>query len=177
MGNRRLGLGRIEKLIENLKRELSLGGSTLVGAKKKLISCGNTTTTLTADDSGAICILDNSAASTIVLPAPQVGLEFTVITVVSAAANHTIKTNTLNTDGFLGGVTVSSTTASKNAAFAADADGSNDFITLGVSSNSTGGASGSRLHLVCLDGENWAVEGQLVGVGATMATPFGDAEQ
>mgnify|MGYP003118134752 FL=1 len=177
MGNRRIGLARFEKLIENLKREINLGQATLVGDKVKVLSCGNTTTTLTADQSGAYCLFDNANASTVILPAPQAGLEYTFITVVSAAADHVIKTNTLNTDGFLGGVSISSTTASKNDAFPADADGSNDHITLGHSSNSTGGAAGSRLHVVCIDGENWAVDGQLVGVGATMATPFGDAQQ
>tara|TARA_Y100000593_G_scaffold84297_1_gene159551 strand:+ start:1964 stop:2497 length:534 start_codon:yes stop_codon:yes gene_type:complete len=177
MGNRRLSINRFEKLFESLSRELQLNQSTLVGQKVRVKSVGNTTTTLTADDSGCVCLFDNSAASTVILPAPQAGLEFTFITTVTAAADHVIRTSTLNTDGFLGGVSISSTTASKAAAFAADADGSNDFITLGHSSNSTGGAAGSRVHVTCIDGENWAVDGQLAGVGSTMATPFGDAQQ
>ena len=173
MGTKRIGLARIEALMENLKREIAWGQSTLVGQKVRVKSVGNATTTLTADDSGCYCLFDNAAASTVILPTPAVGLEFTFVTTVTATADHVIKTATLNTDGFLGGVITNSTTADNADCFSADADGSNDFITL--NGGTTGGLAGSRIHLICIDGENWAVDGQLVATG-TAATCFGDAQ-
>jgi len=172
MGTKRVGLARTQALIENLKRELQLNQSVIVGQKVKVKSVGNATTTLTAKDSGCYCLFDNSAASTVILPAPQVGLEFTFVTTVTCVADHVIRTGTLNTDGFLGGVVSCSGGASADS-FTADADGSNDFITLNGST--TGGLAGTRVHVVCIDGENWAVDGQIVTTG-TSATPFGDAQ-
>ena len=173
MGTKRIGLARTQALIENLKRELKMNQSTLVGQKLKVKSVGDGTTTLVAGDSGCYCLFDNAAASTVILPAPAVGLEFTFVTTVTATADHVIKTATLNTDGFLGGVLTNSTTAGQADCFSADADGSNDFITMNGST--TGGLAGSRIHLVCIDGENWAVDGQLVATG-TAATCFGDVQ-
>lgn len=170
---KRLGLARMEALLENLKRELSLGQATLVGHKKKVKTMSTSGTTLTVGDSGAYCLFAAAATTTVTLPAPQVGLEFTFVTTVTATGDHVIRTATLNTDGFLGGVITNSTTAGQADCFSADADGSNDFITLNGST--TGGLAGSRIHVVCIDGENWAVDGQLVGSG-TAATCFGDAQ-
>ena len=172
---KRMGLARVQNLLENLKREIQLGeGTRFVGSKVRVKSVGNATTTLTAADSGCYCLFDNAAASTVVLPAPAAGLEFTFVTTVTATADHVIKTATLNTDGFLGGVITNSTTADNSDCFSADADGSNDFITL--NGGTTGGLAGSRIHVVCIDGENWAVDGQLVASGGTVATCFGDAQ-
>ena len=38
MGTKRVGLARTQALIQNLKRELTMGGSTLVGDKRKLLA-------------------------------------------------------------------------------------------------------------------------------------------
>ena len=174
MGTKRVGLARVEALVENLKRELSLGQATLVGHKKNVKTMSTSGTTLTADDSGSYCLFAAAAETIVTLPAPQVGLEFTFVTTVTATGDHVIRTATLNTDGFLGGVITNSTTADNSDCFSADADGSNDHITLNGST--TGGLAGTRVHLVCIDGENWAVDGQIVASGGTVATPFGDAQ-
>ena len=164
----------MEALLEAQAREIAWGGSTsFTGVKRTVVSVGNATTTLTAAQSGAYCLFDNAAASTVILPAPAAGLEFTFITTVTATADHVIRTATLNTDGFLGGVLTNSTTAGQADCFSADADGSNDFITLNGST--TGGLAGSRIHVCCIDGENWAVDGQLVATG-TAATCFDDSQ-
>ena len=68
MGTKRIGLARVEALMENLKREIAWGQSTLVGQKLRVKSVGNATTTLTADDSGCYCLFDNATASTVILP-------------------------------------------------------------------------------------------------------------
>ena len=172
MGTKRLGLARTKALLENLKREIQLNQATLVGQKAKVLTMSNGLA-LTADDSGAYCLFAAAGATAVTLPTPQVGLTFTFFTTVTATADHVIKTATLNTDGFLGGCISNSTTVTKADAFSADADASNDHITLNGST--TGGLAGSRLTLVCIDGENWAVSGQLVCSGDP-ATPFDDAQ-
>ena len=83
MGSKRLGLARTQALIENLKRELQLNQSTVVGGKQKVIALTNATTTaktLTAADSGALITLDpstNTATTiTVTMPTPEAGLTF-----------------------------------------------------------------------------------------------------
>ena len=172
MGTKRVGLARTKALLENLKREIQLNQATLVGQKAKVLTMSNGLV-LSANDSGAYCLFAAAGATAVTLPAPQVGLTFTFITTVTATADHVIRTATLNTDGFLGGVMSNSDTVTKADSFSADADGSNDFITL--NGGTTGGAAGSRITVVCIDGENWAVSGQLICL-ADPATPFGDAQ-
>jgi hypothetical protein len=47
MGTKRVGLARMEALMENLKREIQLNQAVLVGQKVSVKSVGNATTTLT----------------------------------------------------------------------------------------------------------------------------------
>ena len=140
--------------------------------KVNVIASGGGASVLSADDSGAFCLFDTAATSSFQLPAPAVGLEFTFVNTITCVADHVIRTNTLDTDGFLGGVVSCSGGASADS-FAADADGSNDHITFNGST--TGGIAGTRLHVVAIDSENWAVDGQIVTTG-TSATCFGDAQ-
>jgi len=142
--------------------------------KVNVIANGGTAKVLSADDSGAVCLFDTAGASSFQLPAPVAGLEFTFVNTITCTADHVIKTNTLDTDGFLGGVGSTNTTiASGGDAFNADADGSNDHITLDGST--TGGLAGTRIHVVAIDTENWAVDGLVISTG-TSATCFGDAQ-
>ena len=151
---------------------LDLKATKLQGAMVNVISVGNATTTLRKDQSGSYCLFDNAAASTVILPTPEAGLEYTFVTTVTATADHVIRTATLDTDGFLGGVVSVSAGASADS-FAAASSGANDFITLNGST--TGGIAGTRIHVCCIDGENWAVDGQVLTTG-TSATPFGNAQ-
>ena len=58
---KRMGLARVQNLLENLKREINFGaGTRFVGAKVRVKSVGNATTTLTAADSGCYCLFDNA---------------------------------------------------------------------------------------------------------------------
>ena len=69
MGTKRIGLARVEALMENLKRELALSGeTTLVGYKRK-VTAVTADTTLAAADSGAIIQVNPAAATLIQLPA------------------------------------------------------------------------------------------------------------
>tara|TARA_R110000824_G_scaffold3394_9_gene16175 strand:- start:929 stop:1390 length:462 start_codon:yes stop_codon:yes gene_type:complete len=79
---KRLSLGRLEALIEGLKREIQLNQSTLVGAAQKVISVtgAGTTKVLSASDSGAVILLGGADACTATLPKVKEGLNFTFYT-------------------------------------------------------------------------------------------------
>ena len=88
MGTKRIGLARIEALIENLKRDLALGGATLGGVKKSVISLDNAaaavTRTLANTESDAVVFVNitsdtGSRGVNIILPAPEAGLQYHVV--------------------------------------------------------------------------------------------------
>ena len=88
MGTKRIGLARIEALVENLKRDLALNGSTL-HYKKANSSPTGTSTQLTAADSGKVIFMDASSANTITLPAvanTEAGWHVKVILTATGAA-------------------------------------------------------------------------------------------
>ena len=171
-------MGHFDKLQAKkvVANNVDLSG-TLKGDRREVVANGGTDVVLSSGQSGAVCLFDTAGASSFTLPAPSPGLNFTFITTVLATADHVIKVNTENTDGFLGGMIGASTTQAKSDAFSADADGSNDVITLGHSSAATGGGAGNMVYCCAIDTENWAVMGMIHGVGSTLATPFGDAQQ
>ena len=87
MGTKRVGLARIEALMENLKREIDWGGSTTFKGQKAMTETLSTvgtvaapTKTLTAGDSGTTFFADISTVSVVVqLPTPAAGLTFKFI--------------------------------------------------------------------------------------------------
>jgi len=77
MGTKRVGLARTQALIENLKRELSMGGSTVAGVKDKTEAI-TAAKTLTAADSGKVFLVGTDAL-TVTLPSTSAGLTYTFI--------------------------------------------------------------------------------------------------
>ena len=84
---RRVGLARIEALIENLKREIAWGGSTSFKGHKAAVetlstagTVGSPTKTLTAAESGMTLFCDISTVTVVIqLPTPEAGLHYKVI--------------------------------------------------------------------------------------------------
>ena len=77
---KRMGLARIEALIENLKRDINLGGSKVTSKKQITPITGDTT--LTTDDSGAVYLIaQGSSTITITMPtaSTSTGCFFTFI--------------------------------------------------------------------------------------------------
>jgi hypothetical protein len=99
MGSKRVGLARTQALIEQLKRELQMGGSTLKGTMQQIVTLSGTgaTATLTADDSGAIVEMGGSNASTVTLPAVQKGLHFRFVATTAFA--HAINGGATSIEG------------------------------------------------------------------------------
>jgi len=179
MGSKRIGLARVEALLENLKREINWNTSTMKSFKTSVVLSGGGATVLTAADSGATCVFDTAAASTFTLPPPELGMSFTFITAITATGDHEIIANA-DTFGFLGGVLIMNTTADQSNAFSAATDGENDYITM--NGTTKGGIAGSMVHVAAILNtglstgavKSWAVHGTLIGSGNTV-TPFADA--
>lgn len=87
MGSKRVGLARTQALIEGLKRELQMNGSTIKGAERQVIKLtgAGASQTLVSTDSGALVVMAGSNASTITLPAVQAGAEFEVFAFTAQA--------------------------------------------------------------------------------------------
>ena len=96
----KLGLARLEALFENLQRELSLGGTTMVGLLKQTtsITAAGDTTTLTAADSGTVYFVSLASGShTFALPALTDGFNIEVI--VTVVAGSTARDLTITAPG------------------------------------------------------------------------------
>jgi len=101
---RRIGLGHLETLVENLKRELNLDSSTLAGAKRPTQTVtdlgspgGAVAVTVTAANSGMITLVPalTGGTHTIELPAcaDAVGCTWTFVMIATAGQDFDITTN------------------------------------------------------------------------------------
>jgi len=81
MGTKRIGLARVEALLENLKRELAMGAGTIISGAKGLqhIATARTatsdgaTTGLIADGTSFVTVTSGGANNIITLPTPTPG--------------------------------------------------------------------------------------------------------
>jgi hypothetical protein len=156
MGSKRVGLARTQALIQQLKRELQMGGSTLKGTTQQIVTLSGSgaTKTLTADDSGAIVEMGGSNASTVTLPAVEKGLYFRFVATTAHA--HIINGGATSLEGGYHHNT--------NAATVARVAITNKSSLTLHNSNS---AKGDTLEFWC-NGTDWFVSG-IVNDGITQA--------
>ncbi|MDB4348840.1 hypothetical protein OAA64_00790 [bacterium] len=152
MGTKRVGLARVEALMENLKRDLALGGGSISGQKRAtLVTTADVT--LTDADSGKLILCNGASAHDIALPTAAAGLYFKfVITNVTADVDIV---QAAGTEDFVGGV-------------ACRADAVGDTAVVGdtkVSFKAGQAVIGDTISLEC-DGTLWHVS----GLGAVAAS-------
>ena len=86
MGSKRVGLARTQALIENLKRDLNLGGSTIASKQGAVAVTGagsSSTVTLTEADSGNVYLVTaTDGTQTFTLPALTSGFHCEIIVTV-----------------------------------------------------------------------------------------------
>ena len=139
MGTKRVGLARIEALMENLKRDLAMGNATLSGLSAKV--AGKTASyTLTAAMSGETHVLSGGSALTVTLPTLASGLCYTII--VGDASEHIIT----------GGVSKIYYTGDYGADHATESGRDNHDEVSQLVLNA--GAIGDKIELLS-DGTNW----------------------
>ena len=163
---RRVGLARIEALIENLKREIAWGDGTSFKGYKAAVETLTTvgtvaapTKTLTAADSGMTLFCDISTVSIVIqLPTPEAGLHYKVV-LSTASDNENGKDLLIHTGSssvdmggniMIAGAIVEITSA-----------------TSAISIDSTAGRAtvGDYLIFDC-DGTDWYVQGSITEASA-----------
>ena len=68
MGTKRIGLARVEALLENLKRDIAFGAGTVLSGYRLSVKDITANTTLTTADSGKIVLVDPTTTTLITLP-------------------------------------------------------------------------------------------------------------
>ncbi len=144
-------------------------GCRVRGLARQVINGAGTTTALTVDQSGALCVFGTAAGQIYTLPiigADDVGMYFEfVVTVALTAAAYSV--DAAGSDKIGGGLFMVSTTPNQ-ADFIPASIGSDVSIDLDAA---TTGDDGGYFKIVAAASAIWVVGGYAAGVG-TMATPF-----
>lgn len=148
---------------------LSYGGPTgcvAPGMHREVITV-TASTTLTAEQSGALVLLGVASGATLTLPAPAEGMQFDVSVLVSRTSNsYKIITDAATT--FLVGAYMAgdATIATSGDIFTLDGT---SHVALTIDGDTKGGLVGGHLRFTCISATKWFVEGLVIGTG-TMAT-------
>ena len=171
MGTKRIGLARMEALMENLKRELAMGNATMSGLNAKIIDVTSATKTLAAADSGSTVLLNNGTTlTTVTLPAGSTisaGCYFQFVVLSDNTGSYVIKRGT---DGELikGRFPVISTSADQSVV--TESTATNDTLTLHTDTGDAAEAGGMGSVVNCYwDGSAWQVWGTLISNHANPA--------
>lgn len=147
---------------------LSYGGPTgcvAPGMHREVITV-TASTTLTAEQSGALVLLGVASGATLTLPAAAEGMQFDVGVSVSRTSNS-YKIITASGD-FLLGAYMAGDAAIATSGDMFTLDGSTH-VALTIDGDTKGGLIGGRLRFTAISGTQWYVEGLVVGTG-TMVT-------
>ena len=166
MGTRRVGLARVEALIENLKRDLALGAGTVIHGYRKKIESITANQTLTAADSGKIFMVNPAATTAVTLPSmgetAKAGWHCTIVLTEDTTPTDTGMNAIVNID-FGSGETVIGMTVAADGDAGDYSVNNDDFVNCSVDAS-----PGDKFDIVS-DGENWYVWG-IVNDGSTV--PF-----
>ena len=165
----RVGLARLEYLVERLARDLALGGSTTLKGQKQLVeaitNAAAVTRTLTAAESGTLftvdmSTVDNNVALTLPTASSSGGVFYDFCFLVDSDddADFSITTGDNGADIYGGIMTLAANST-------VDAFAGISKITVDASVAQS--AEGMKLHLVC-DGQNWHISGHIMTQVATV---------
>lgn len=172
MGTKRIGLARMEALMENLKRELALGGAVILGQRGKVNTTTSATVALTESDSGSVYVM-SAAGITFTLPdsgaGDITGVTYEFIMKTQGNTQKIVCSDTANEK--IQGALVACDTDDDNATKAWAAELSDNFSSVNFASVAQG-EPGSRVKLTCIGADRWQVEGVVLQSGGSEATPF-----
>jgi len=147
-----LGLRRFQTLLQNLQRELGLGGSVLFGTRQKVtkITGAAGSTTLTAADSGKVYFVDNAtAAHTFTLPALTSGFHIKIIVTVLSDNDLVV---TAPGDNMI------TSTRQFTASGANESHVTDTYTTVTINADTVNAVVGTRIDIFC-DGTNYFLLG------------------
>ncbi len=170
MGTKRIGLARVEALMENLKRDLALGGSTISGNQRKCVTLTDAAaaeairSALTVAESGTIFVVPalTGDTQTLDLPAHNAAMVGTTYTFTMAATAGQI-------------LTISTPGAEKIVGCVPKGDGDNNAASAANDSVSFAATAiiGTHFSLTCVSataGVAWLLHDVVEGVAANTGT-------
>jgi hypothetical protein len=143
-------------------------GSQHRGHHREIIGDGVATRTLTAKESGALCLFDRAAGVVYTLPAPVIGMQFEFMTTVTITSNAA-KVITNSASVFLLG-DVQMIIAGSATTLAAAANGTTH-VAISSNGTTTGGVIGDRYRVTAISSTQWVIDGFVSGSGS-LASPF-----
>ena len=155
MGTKRVGLARTQALMENLKRDIKLAGTTFSGGKREVLRASDFTSnayTLKTTDSGCVVLLDQDAADAITMPAvtsADLGVSYVIVQTVAGNTAKTITTGYDN-DYWVGGVANLPTAAEAGAKPHVPAGATATIITFDDNLTNGAGNIGSWVRLTAI---------------------------
>ncbi len=153
MGTKRIGLARIEALIENLKRDLALGDGTVLHGHYKKVELVTANKALLAADSGKIFLVDPAATTEIDMPTTLTsGWHCTIILTESTDGSDEGMNNKVNID-FGSGLDVVGMTVAADGDAGDYAVNNDDYIACAADAS-----PGDRFDIFT-DGTRWYVHG------------------
>jgi len=128
--------------------------------------------TLTAAQSGSLCLMNSATGILYTLPAPAVGLEFdfySTVTTTSGSSKIITDAGTTFILGAVHAIAIATTPSSTAGPFAFSFNGTSHISAL-FAGTTTGGLIGTYVRLTCVTATQWAITGMMIGSG-NLATP------
>ena len=147
------------------------GTSTLSGAATQnpnVISGQGATATLTAAQSGSLCLFDRAAGIIYTLPAPAVGLYFDFLVTTTITSNNAEVDTDAGTTFLLGAPNIVVDNSATSKAFQGNGT---SHVKIQLNGTTKGGILGSFFRVQCVSATKWNVTGNIMGSG-TLVTPF-----
>ncbi len=135
---------------------------------REIIGDAVATRTLTAKESGALCLFDRAAGVVYTLPTPVIGMTFEFYASVTVTSNSYKVITSAATEFILGQVQMQ--IAASATTLAAAGNGSTH-VAITSNGSTTGGVIGGRFRLTAISSTQWLVDGYVCGSGS-LATPF-----
>ena len=166
MGTKRVGLLRTQKLIENLKRELAMGDTTLTNVnvqmgQDNIVEASTASKAVTKAESGSVIELHRAAGSTVTLPADAtIGLRYTVmVRTITSSGAYVINTGTNNTFSTSSFIIQQDVTQSGNHTVLRPNDGEDVTLTMTFHGTNKTGQLGTVFEIECVAANKWRITG------------------
>lgn len=147
-----------------------IGTTGYVAAKRPVVADAAfaSPVALTANQSGALCVFDETAGAIFTLPAAAAGLWYDfVIAVASSSNSHRVQ---CTSGDFLLGSIMSHATDDTGLSSAYAANGTTH-LAIQLDSDAVGRLAGGKFRVTAISGTQWVIQGDLLATG-TVATPF-----
>ena len=172
MGSKRIGLARVEALMENLKREINFGAGTKLVGQRAAVESVTANDTLTVAESGTTYVFADAAA---VLTLPDsgagdiIGVTYTFISNFQGTGQEVICADTTNE--IIVGNLIGADDDGDAAPLCWNAQVSDGFSSVEFTSVADG-KIGSYFTLTCYAADRWLIQGVVNQSGGSAATAF-----